>query len=701
MSPLVARQQPGRRARGADAWPTHDEELLLRAALLHDERALDAWNELRPQIDLATLDGASIAAIPTLRRNLVALGIDDELFTVFKGVHRFSWARNQVLLDVVLPMVARIESAGVPTMLLKGAALLASPKHDAGVRFMNDLDVLVPVDRLGETIELLAQEGFAPVGDTPSWYARDYLPRLTPSWAFARSDGFHLDLHWHVLHLSCQEDADDDFWSAAIPLELRGVKTRGLCPTDALLHAVLHGLRWNDASPHRWVIDAALIIAGADGPLDYERLVLQARRRRVSTALRAGLAYMRDLVDAPVPRETLRALGAGGPRISERVEFRVLMASPERRSSLQRRFVSWRQYARRMPALGSHRGVLSHIQTARDFLGLSRWRDLRLLTVGGPAGPGRPRSIAAVALGTGTETSAGVTLALGEPLDLTGPDWAGGCVRYGTWLPETGGCWIAGREAGITLALADQPTGSLLLQLWGSHPLAAHIRHARLIVESNGHALGTFKVSAADQDIDGGRMCIPLTAVRGSLIDLTLRAPDVVSPLALGLSDDDRQLGFLLHKLVVLATPHYEIGSMLDFGAGARGLAALGGGWSEPEPAGCWSNGPNAMLLVRIDDAPRALELTLDADPYIGQPGRRIIVDVLANGRRTGTLTYDNDDAERLTTRRVTIAPRRGDLPGELALTFRIRQPASPAQHGLSGDRRKLGIFLRSLRLAP
>ncbi len=78
-----------------DVWPSAAQELLLRAALMPDERALSAWRQVRAQIDVEALDGATQALLPALRKNLLALGEEDELLNLFKGVQRYSWARTQ------------------------------------------------------------------------------------------------------------------------------------------------------------------------------------------------------------------------------------------------------------------------------------------------------------------------------------------------------------------------------------------------------------------------------------------------------------------------------------------------------------------------------------------------------------------------------------------------------------------------------
>ena len=62
----------------------------------------------------------------------------------------------------MIPMVQALESAGIATLLLKGAAFVADTRLDAGMRPMNDVDVLVPTAQAGAAIDVLLSWGLCP-----------------------------------------------------------------------------------------------------------------------------------------------------------------------------------------------------------------------------------------------------------------------------------------------------------------------------------------------------------------------------------------------------------------------------------------------------------------------------------------------------------------------------------------------------------
>lgn len=287
-------------------WPSPLQETLLRAALMPDEAASRAWATLRWDLDLDDIwDSEVHRLLPLVHTRLREAGVDDPDMPRLQGLARRTWYENQVRLQGAVPVIAQLEDAGIPTLMLKGMPLAFHHYDSPALRPMRDVDVLVPTERRNEALRLLAAEGWS--GDPR------FVNRFYHGVGLQQPDGRALDLHWHLglpFILDGSDAASDaDFWSASMPFDLGGVGTRMLCPTDLLLHVCVHGAWSGSNATVRWIADAVTVIAAADGGIDWDRLTLQVERRRLALLVLEPLRYLAEVFAAPVPAAVLVGLG--------------------------------------------------------------------------------------------------------------------------------------------------------------------------------------------------------------------------------------------------------------------------------------------------------------------------------------------------------------------------------------------------------
>lgn len=288
-------------------WPTREQELLLRAALLQGKEATDAWDAWKATVNIAQIDQGSYRLLPILYKNLRDHGIEDPWADILKGVYRSTWYKNQILFRHMVHLLQSFHRAGIPTMILKGAALMVQYYHDVGLRPMDDFDILVHTDQATEAIDLLMGLGWRPKRKLLHVVSSNFFS-LRHAHEFRDDSGRECDLHWHVLQECCQEHADDDFWDGAISITSHNMCTCALNPTDQLIHVCIHGLIWNPVPPLRWVADAMTILKTSQSELDWDRLLKQAKNRRVMLPLRDALHYVHDLLDAPIPLSVFKSI---------------------------------------------------------------------------------------------------------------------------------------------------------------------------------------------------------------------------------------------------------------------------------------------------------------------------------------------------------------------------------------------------------
>lgn len=302
-------------------WPTSQQGLLLRAALLRGEKALDAWHEWKGSVDFEELDAASLRLLPLLHRNLSQHGVEDVLMGRFKGIHRMTWYRNHRLFRNMASVVRSLQDIGLPTMMLKGAALIALYYRDHGLRAVGDVDVLVPTKDASAALDLLVRSGWGSKKlKSPSMLTESYLAHLHGV-LLKDAAAQRFDLHWHVLIDSCGANADAEFWGGAVEVELEDVRTYALNPTDQLLHVCVHGARWATPPTFQWAADAMTVMRSAEPGIDWTRLVTQVEKHRCVLPLRGTLSYLRDELEAPIPSEVLQSLQTMPVTDLERSEY--------------------------------------------------------------------------------------------------------------------------------------------------------------------------------------------------------------------------------------------------------------------------------------------------------------------------------------------------------------------------------------------
>jgi len=293
-----------------DSFPDPLQEIFLKAALGDRNEALESWRVWKAKVDIEDVDFATFRLLPILYKNLKKHQIEDPLMDKLKGIYRYNWAKNQMLIYATTSILRDLKAKKIPTLLLKGLPLALLAYRDVGCRFMSDVDMLVPPDRAVDAIKIMIEKGWMPkfqgfIRPDSNW-AKEYIKRR-PSCPFSNASGIELDLHWLVTHDSFDPNINNGFWKESIPLELDNETTNTLNPADMLVHVCTHGARWNISPPFRWVADAIMILRKWDN-LDWERVIKQTERLKVTLPMRDTLSYLNIKFKAEIPEDILYSL---------------------------------------------------------------------------------------------------------------------------------------------------------------------------------------------------------------------------------------------------------------------------------------------------------------------------------------------------------------------------------------------------------
>ncbi|WP_075086918.1 nucleotidyltransferase family protein [Verrucomicrobium spinosum] len=200
---------------------------------------MPAWDRWKAENDINHLEAGTFRLLGLLYRNLVRVGVDpaDPLLPRLRGIYRNFWTKNQIVLGRKGTVLKALAAEGIPCMLLKGAGLTLTVYRDHGVRPMDDFDLLVPLSRVGQAMDIL--EGLG-------WQSQVHAPRELPAsihaCSFRDAAEATIDLHWRLCHLPAGRDFDRTLWEGRQLLELHGEPAGVPCATDQFLHTCAHVL---------------------------------------------------------------------------------------------------------------------------------------------------------------------------------------------------------------------------------------------------------------------------------------------------------------------------------------------------------------------------------------------------------------------------------------------------------------------------
>lgn len=239
------------------AWPAGGLDQLLIAAACPDEgrarSAAHAW--------LATHD---VDAVEYRDHRLLATIVDRCGTTLanlpagprLAGLQRQLWTRSRMAIAQAATALRRLTEAGIPVMLLKGAARIAAEPGAARSRLAHDVDAVVPPDRFADAVEGLAAAGWTASSGESQLCLRAHAPAIRAV-NFFRDRFGDVDLHqWAYGDGRFHAVLDRALWEQARPAEFFGVPVFIPSDTDrAALAIVNSGL---DAHAHSdWLVDCA------------------------------------------------------------------------------------------------------------------------------------------------------------------------------------------------------------------------------------------------------------------------------------------------------------------------------------------------------------------------------------------------------------------------------------------------------------
>lgn len=210
-------------------------------------------------------------------------------------------------------VLARLDAAGIPALVLKGAALAYWAYPEPYLRESGDIDLLLPSAQDTER----AVAAIAPLGYTllEGLHPGD-LSRFESTCAQV-GGGMEIDMHWRLSNtaLFAFRFGWDELWQQSVGLPALAPTARALAPAQALLHACMHRTKHLAVQQDRlsWLYDL-VVMAERFGPADWQALCAQAARHGVAGVCLANLRDAEARFGSLLPSDVANALAEASSR---------------------------------------------------------------------------------------------------------------------------------------------------------------------------------------------------------------------------------------------------------------------------------------------------------------------------------------------------------------------------------------------------
>lgn len=528
---------------------------LVRAALGEGHVASQAYERWRAAVPLEQTDAGSYRLIPLVHHNLAATGALSEAERVrYAKMARFTWVKTRLITHRAAFARAVLADAGIDSLAIKGLAVTYHSGLGAGLRPMDDADVIVRPPAAAEALAALGAAGFTSI--EVDLGATDGIGALIAGHHglnLEDGSGVQVDLHWHSIPHALHPESDAAMWR----------RSHDGFPSieDTLIQVLAHATRWSWAPSVQWIADAVAIIRVG---LDWRIVAQQVRALRIGVPTADALAVVASSGLVDLPDGLLERLRRAPP--VQRVEARVRRrpdGSWRPSTTAERLADGFGDHIRRTVAPGVRVGAV-HVGS---FL-LERWDVKRMRHLpahalwivsgrralchprhGVPEGTGVPKLRENLS-GVGTDAEETLRFSSGgNGLTLLGRGWS---------FPENHGSWTIGSEAVVVVPLppaSEHPPQRFQLCFRVVPFLAAHEPTRRVDVYVDGVHSARWRFQGITWSPQDRTLSVAAARIGGEGIEIRFVIHHPISPQALDHDVGTRQLGLSLGEVAITADP--------------------------------------------------------------------------------------------------------------------------------------------------
>jgi len=264
------------------------------------------WDEL-----LATIEREGMVGIcyDSLRRSKLPTPVPSDILSYLEETYRKTQVKNVMLREELRSVLKRMNTAGIPVIALKGAALSELVYRDIGLRQMCDLDLLVRPEDTERAVSILQAANYFRISKPELQSGFDRLFRVEVELRSPPPCMHQVEIHWRLLAplFACRFVNHSDVWERATPVNLVEQPAYTLGPEDWVLHQAAHAFYKHRHIGLRNLFDLDRLVRYLDQRLNWDKLLEIGRAFHWLPALAAVLPQCMEFFGTPIPEQVVQA----------------------------------------------------------------------------------------------------------------------------------------------------------------------------------------------------------------------------------------------------------------------------------------------------------------------------------------------------------------------------------------------------------
>lgn len=259
------------------------------------------WKDL---LNTGRAQNISSAILNNIKKNNYNLkNIPQDILNEFEKDYKNQVFTNLKLKSEIINIVKVFEKSDIPVILLKGSHLAFYIYESIGLRFLRDIDLIVPIEKSQEAYNLALNIGYKPDEEADeshfTFKYENHLPQLI------KNNSVVLEIHGHLHKHSKSFNIPINYlWENAINEKIDKYNVSLLRPLDLLLHLIIHiSYQDNFSLDLRHYYDIFLVLEKYKNIMDWDEVINTSEKFNIKKGVYIVLKVIEELFEYKFPEE--------------------------------------------------------------------------------------------------------------------------------------------------------------------------------------------------------------------------------------------------------------------------------------------------------------------------------------------------------------------------------------------------------------